>query len=284
MKKNASAILLIVAIFVVDTSAAEENEQNGDRSSNRATPYGTLAYYTLLKESGYPITQFEKPLTELKPGDVGTLIVIAPPVTNNPGQDEFKSLNNWVEAGGLLIIIDRDIRVTFGDIAVNTQQAYSKAVVRPLQPTTYTRGVERVSLSEYATRVKLENREATAHVGDYQGAVVADLKFGNGRVVFLTDPYVVANNGIREADNAMLAVSLLAERPEGRIAFDEYHHGYGVRPARGQSLMSYFQGTPIPWMVWQGVLITALVIYTYSRRFGRPVPLKRERRTTNLEF
>src|SRR5215210_3432661 len=241
MKKNASAILLIVAIFVVDTSAAEENEQNGDRSSNRATPYGALAYYTLLKESGYPITQFEKPLTELKPGDVGTLIVIAQP-------------------------------------------AYSKAVVRPLQPTAYTRGVERVSLSEYATRVKLENREATAHVGDYQGAVVADLKFGNGRVVFLTDPYVVANNGIREADNAMLAVNLLAERPEGRIAFDEYHHGYGVRPARGQSLMSYFQGTPIPWMVWQGVLITALVIYTYSRRFGRPVPLKRERRTTNLEF
>jgi len=32
------------------------------------------------------------------------------------------------------------------------------------------------------------------------------------------------------------------------------------------------------------VLIGALLIYTRGRRFGRPLPLGRERRTTNLEF
>jgi hypothetical protein len=31
-------------------------------------------------------------------------------------------------------------------------------------------------------------------------------------------------------------------------------------------------------------LIAALVAYTFGRRFARPLPLRRERRTTNLEF
>ena len=48
--------------------------------------------------------------------------------------------------------------------------------------------------------------------------------------------------------------------------------------------MSYFRGTPVPWMMAQAGLIAALVVYSFGRRFGRPLPLRRERRTTNLEF
>ena len=48
--------------------------------------------------------------------------------------------------------------------------------------------------------------------------------------------------------------------------------------------MAYFRGTPAPWIMAQVGLIAMVAIYTYGRRFGRPVPLRRERRTTNLEF
>ena len=48
--------------------------------------------------------------------------------------------------------------------------------------------------------------------------------------------------------------------------------------------MSYFRGTPVPWIMAQLGLIACLVVYSYGRRFGRPIPLKQERRTTNLEF
>jgi hypothetical protein len=99
----------------------------------------------------------------------------------------------------------------------------------------------------------------------------------------LTDPYIVANNGISEADNVILAINLLANRPSGRVAFDEYHHGYGASTT-GEGLISYFRGTPVPWMMAQAGLIAALVVYSYGRRFGRPIPLRRESRTTNLEF
>jgi hypothetical protein len=294
MKRNAGAILLIFGIFAlivalnfiffVDTTAAEEDETTGDRSSYLARPYGTLAYYTLLEESGYTVTRFEKPFTELEPNNPSTLVVIAPPESYNPNAEELASLTAWVEAGGLLVIIDREIYgIRFGDTTVYTQRAYSNAYAHPTSESVYTQDVKRVALSDHATRIKLSGPNFTSHIGDSYGAVLSDLRVGSGRVVFLTDPFIVANNGIRQTDNARLAVNLFVERPEGPIAFDEYHHGRGVRTTRG-GLLSYFRGTPLPWMVWQGALIALFAIFTFGRRFARPLPVKRESRTTNLEF
>lgn len=293
MRRNARAILLIAGLFIVlvglnfafflDTRDTEETELTGDRSSYRATPYGTLAFYTLLGESGNRVTRFEKPFTELKHDDPGTLIVIAPPESRNPDEDELIAANKWVEDGGLLVIVDRDIHVRFGNAGVNTERAESASAVRTLQPTPLTRGVQHVELSEHATRIKVDSRSVTYHIGDDQAAVLADTQFGKGRVVLLTDPFIVANNGIERADNVILALNLLAERPSGKIGFDEYHHGYGSSGAGG-GLMAYFRGTPVPWMMAQAGLIAVLAVYSYGRRFGRPIPLRRERRTTNLEF
>lgn len=294
MKRNASAILLIGALFLVlvalnfvffvdKRATGEEDELQADRSSYRSTPYGTLALYTLLEESHYTVTRFEKPFTELKDHEPGTLLVIAPPDNHSPDEKEFEAVTKWVEAGGLLIVIDREIDVSVGDAAISTEHAQQKSAVHPLQPTPFTRGVERVTLSEYATRVTIDSRSATYHIGDDQAAIVADARVGKGRVVLLTDPYVVANNGISQGDNVILALNLLSERPAGTIAFDEYHHGYGASTT-GEGLMSYFRGTPVPWMMVQAALVAVLVVYSRGRRFGRPLPLKRERRTTNLEF
>jgi hypothetical protein len=294
VKSNASAILLLVAlfavlvalnfIFFVDTREVEESEKSADRSSYRTTPYGTHAFYTLLEESNYPVTRLEKPFTGITERDgIGTLVIISLPDTSNPDEEEFQSLNKWVESGGLLIIIDREIRVNFGEASANTQPGNPESSVRPLQPTLYTRGVEYIKTSQYATRVTLDSRAAVYHIGDEQGGLLADTKVGQGRVVLLTDPYVVANNGIKDADNVILALNLFAARPQGKIAFDEYHHGYGSGTTSG-GVMSYFRGTPVPWMMAQAGLIAALVVYTYGQRFARPIPLKQERRTTNLEF
>lgn len=295
MKRNAGAILLTVSIFFVlvalnfiffvDTRSAQENEQEADRSSYRTSAYGTQAFYTLLEESGYEVTRLEKPYTEIKESDqIGTLVLIALPEANNPSPEEFERLSEWVESGKLLIIIDREIHAdNIGDATLNTSSATNKAAVRIFQPTLYTRNVERLKLSDHATRIEINSRFATYHAGDEQGALLADTKVKQGRVLALTDPFLVANNGIKQADNMILALNLFADRPAGKIAFDEYHHGYGARTT-GSGMLAYFNGTPVPWMLAQAALIVALGVYTYGRRFARPVPLKRERRTTNLEF
>lgn len=295
MKLNARAILLTIGIFFalvvlnflffVDTQKARENESNADRSSYRTSPYGTHAFYTLLEESGYDVTRLEKPLSDVIDRDqIGTLVLISPPDETGFDEAEINYLNQWVESGKLLVVIDRDIQISIAsDIDAHTAYAYRKMDVHPLQPTLLTRNVERVRITEYASRVKLDSRSAVYHIGDDQGAILADTKAKEGRVVMLTEPYIVANNGITDADNLVLALNLFAERPPGKIAFDEYHHGHGKHSA-GSGMMAYFRGTPVVWMLAQVALIAALAVYTYGRRFARPVPLKRERRTTNLEF
>jgi hypothetical protein len=293
MRRNTRAILLLAVLFLllvginffffVDNRDLQENEQTGNRSSYRSTPYGTLAFYTLLEESGYPVTRLETPFTTLKGReDISTLVIIAPPPTARFAEEEFESLTDWVEAGNLLIVIDREIEVAVGDVDISTHSGSTQANVRTFQPTVYTRGVNNAAFSGYANRVTVDSHDVTYHMGDDRGAVLADSKAGTGRVVLLTDPFVVANNGIAEGDNVVLALNLFTERNQGRIAFDEYHHGYGVASSGG--VMSYFEGTPVPWMLWQTALIALLIVYSYGRRFARPLPLVRERRTTNLEF
>jgi len=295
MTSNARAILLTIGIFFVlvvlnflffvDTQQARENEYNADRSTYRTSPYGTHAFYTLLEESGYNVTRLEKSVGDITDRDqIGTLVIISPPGETGFDEEEINHLNEWVEAGNLLVVIDRDIQINLpSDLAAHTSYGYQHTNVHLLQPTLLTRNVERVKITEYASRISLNSRSAVYHIGDDQGAILADTKVKAGRVVMLTDPYIVANNGIEAADNLALALNLFAERPAGKIAFDEYHHGYG-RHSTGTGMMAYFRGTPVPWMLAQVVLIAALAVYTYGRRFARPVPLKRERRTTNLEF
>ena len=296
MKRSTTAVLLVLVIFFflvalnflffVDTQTAEENERDSNRSSYRTTPFGTQAFYTLLEESGYPVTRLEKPYDEISDRDnIGTLILIALPDEGGPSQTEFAALNDWVGGGKQLIIIDQAVHLNkeLGDIEADTPFLKPKSEPRPLQPTRYTFGVERLKTGDAASRIRLNSRSAIYHIGDDDGALLADARVKEGRVIFLTDPHIVANNGIKEADNVVLALNLLSERPQGKIAFDEFHHGYGARAA-GEGVLAYFRGTPVPWLFWQGVLIAAVVAYTFGRRFARPLPLRRERRTTNLEF
>ncbi|HEX8071192.1 MAG TPA: DUF4350 domain-containing protein [Pyrinomonadaceae bacterium] len=118
------------------------------------------------------------------------------------------------------------------------------------------------------------------HFADEQGALVADYRYGSGRVVVLSEPFVVANNGIERADNLQLALNLIA--PAGRlVAFDEYHQG---RAATENQLLAYFAGTPVLALAGQALLIALAVVWTRGRRFARPLPAPRADRRSKLEF
>src|SRR5262245_17901450 len=121
------------------------------------------------------------------------------------------------------------------------------------------------------------------HLGDRNGAVLADFRYGQGRIVILSDPFVIANNGIGRGANLTLAINIVRSLGAGsrRFLFDEFHHGY---QSEINPLFEYFRGTPMPWVIFQGGLLAALLIYTYGRRFARPLPLPLPDRHSPLEF
>jgi hypothetical protein len=121
------------------------------------------------------------------------------------------------------------------------------------------------------------------HLGDGDGAVLADFDYGAGRVIFLSDPFLVANNGIARGSNLTLALNLIEALGgrERRIFFDEYHHGYRTE---SNPLLAYFRGTPVPWLMGQGLLLALIIVYSAGRRFARPLPLPQVDRHSPLEF
>jgi hypothetical protein len=113
------------------------------------------------------------------------------------------------------------------------------------------------------------------------GALLVDYAYGRGRVVVLSDPYIVSNAGINRADNLFLASNVVTGGRRGRIAFDEFHQGYG---ATENHLLAYFRGTPILWMFAQVAFVALAVVWTRGRRFARPLPAPRADRRSKLEF
>lgn len=120
-----------------------------------------------------------------------------------------------------------------------------------------------------------------AHLADGGRTLLADFPFGSGRIVFLTDPYIVSNGGISLVDNAQLAINIVAPGGDGITAFDEFHQGYGAGESR---LFAYFAGTPLVAVLWQLAALVGLILFTQSRRFARPLPEVEPNRLSKLEY
>ncbi len=118
------------------------------------------------------------------------------------------------------------------------------------------------------------------HLADGDKNLLVDFPFGSGEIVYLTDPYIVSNGGIGLVDNAQLAINLAASR-DGIVAFDEYHQGYGEG---GKQILTYFAGTPVVAIFLQLLVLAALIFFTQSRRFARPLPEVEPNRLAKLEY
>ncbi len=110
--------------------------------------------------------------------------------------------------------------------------------------------------------------------------LVVEVPFGEGRIVYLSDPYIVSNGGISLVDNAQLAINLVAAG-DGIVAFDEYHQGFGTDSNR---FLQFFAGTPVIAIFLQAAVLIGLVFFSQSRRFARPVPEAEPDRLSKLEY
>ena len=118
------------------------------------------------------------------------------------------------------------------------------------------------------------------HLATLSSPLLIDYPHGRGRIILLSDPYIVTNGGISLKDNLTLATNVLSVA-NGLVAFDEFHQGHG---ATHNEFVSYFEGTPVLAIAGQIVFLVLLMLWTRGRRFARPLPLPQVDRRSSLEF
>lgn len=175
--------------------------------------------------------------------------------------------------------------------------------IKPSMPSVFAGDVNAVQLSKFASDIVLDRSlseygSASASDPDYSAdnsayersgpivhfsgdgrRAVVEARYGSGRVVFVSDPFIVSNGGISSADNAQLAINIV--NTDGIIAFDEYHQGFGTNTNR---FFQFFAGTPLVAIFAQLMLLTGIVFYTKSRRFARPRNEPEPDRRARLEY
>jgi hypothetical protein len=331
-----AAFLLLVliglnAVSYVQQDIEPDNEDAPDRSTFNTGATGTRALYDLLNETGRKVSRWQNEISELADGkNAPETFVVIGTLRREFSDREIEQLLRWVTNGGRLVVIDRDPESRLISTTANwfvlsdsstgkwygvdpsdpKQMTEKTPAAKPIIPSVFTKGINAVQPSRFASSLKVESMDDGAadtpdgtatsknqppplagvdtpaldapviYLSNGDKYFLADFPYGSGRIAFLTDPYIVANGGITLVDNAQLAINLLAA-DEGMIAFDEFHHGYGANQSR---LVEYFSGTPVVAIFSQLVLIVGAIFISQSRRFARALPAENKSRLAKLEY
>jgi hypothetical protein len=255
-------LALVVATALVVAPAGADLPELSVRST---APTGGRALALWLESLGYGVEEAtDEPFAI--PEGAAALFVLEP----ESGFDAaaVDRVTDWVDGGGRLFIAasspgPRRLLDRFGFSLRFAGDRQAEAV--PVQPLFLAAPVERLVVDAWDS---LEAREGLAPwlaTGDR--VYLGSRRYGRGSVTVLSATYPLSNAGLAVADNAALVLNVVGQLPAGaRIAFDEYHHGFGQQRATGlwQLLLEHTWG----WAVIYAVALGYAYLWLRGRRFG----------------
>ena len=312
-RKTDYAILAGLAVFatlfilgLIVSGWGEQRAPRGPaiRTTHSAADKGALAVYLLFQRLDMPMVRCERPLFADALADVDVLFVIDPLLRPNKG--EVRAVRRWVEGGGVLVCTleaaealrlvaddDEAIRVIY---LLSSSQRLAEGgdadVPEDRAGLPLAREVRAVRLDSARGDYYFETGDApdpfAPLFADAEGVRIAARKVVAGRMIVLANSSFLANGWIGKADNAVLAANLVAycrRQARGRrVAWDEYHLGYGAGPTGWTAMASMLVTTPAGWAVLAATAGGLLLVFYKARRFGTRRAPRRVRRRSKLEY
>jgi Domain of unknown function (DUF4350) len=272
-------LLLMLLTSVVLAPPAEQN-QSKIPSTYSAQSAGAQAAYRLLSALHYPVRRWQSPPTELNVDNDNILLILAEP-SQPPSANERKALEDFVRNGGHVLFTGGDIQSYFPSGSISQEYAApSWQTFTPNLPSTYTRGVPKITLQPQAYWGKLQSQQLALY-GDKNAPVVVSWRLDEGHISWWAGSTPLTNAGITEENNLQFFLNAVVnwdgDEPY-QIYWDEYFHG------ERSSLWSYVAKTSIAWGALQIAILVAAVLFTFARRSG-PIFIPSElSRLSPLEF
>lgn len=294
---TATGIFLVLSLVLASFSTRQNTDLMLQRPSTFFTdPSGAQALLLVMQQFLPSVQRWRRPLTFLplaqQPDSPSTLIVAGP--VKSISQGEADHLGRWLAGGGQLILLSGNgwpLSHRRGpDDATSTEDARTPNDMDDNQLETllsrYAPPLSWTKVAGYRTRrasgsslpsgdITLRWRQGFARTDNAEviaradtAALAVSIPVDRGRIVAVADPTMVSNGALRRSDNAVWLVSLAAAWGEGKILFDEYHHGFGEKRGTGQLIRAFLM-TPWGSSVLQLSAAALLYLFVYRRRFGR---------------
>jgi hypothetical protein len=291
----ATVIFLVLSAVLASFTTRESSDTIRQRPSTFFTDStGARALLLVMKQLLPSAEQWRRPLQFLalpnRP-DIPTTLIVAGPVLPI-SQSELDYLDRWLSAGGQLILFTgngwptrqrlesanepeetetvADERADDRSVKFLSRYAPSLRWTKPGKAKT-----SESSGPSLSSGLKLRWQRSFAETGDTKVIAVAanealavEISVGQGRIIAIADPTMVNNGALRRSDNSVWLVSLAAGWANGKILFDEYHHGFGDKRSTAE-LTRAFLMTPWGWCALQVAAAGLLYAFAYRRRFGR---------------
>ncbi len=304
-----AAGIFIAVVIAIQSSGHEKNESYFPVFSTTFTDRnGTHALYRLLQGRGFEVEKNYIKFEKIDDYSGGNIVMLAPLEAVLP--ESRQRLLNWVGAGSCLIACQKNGSNFLEETGLNMHEVsntseciagkggFHAAGAGPLsvfaEKMKYVRN-EIPELTEVAGFSGAINGDFTSHFtskgvtgfrplfqSDAGEVLVAYMPYGLGGIYILSNPYVFTNEGLGKDGNAEFVLALFTEvrrRFPGIMVFDEYHHGF-----HADEFLSPLRFEEVRYMLWGLLLTFALLIWSFSRRDRRPLPLIRKKRRSITEF
>jgi Domain of unknown function (DUF4350) len=280
-------LLLLIVATVVFAPNQNEAEGQGIPTTYSTASGGAQAAYLLLGELGYQSDRWEKSPTELPADAEGKILILAGP-TDFPDKKEGEALLAFVRSGGWIVYAGNFpfLFLKSGAVAppsITRISGLPSETFPAIAPSRFTQGTSTITMNASNRWVASDGAQVPLY-GEPQEPVVVTWRLEKGRILWWAAPTPITNSGISRGGNlpfflgCIRAVRPSASPGETTVLWDEYFHGY-----RG-SLWDYFAETPVPWAIFQLVLVAVFVLLAFSRRSGPLYAPAALSRLSPLEF
>jgi hypothetical protein len=270
--------ILVLLVGATAVLSPPEAAPAPDSSSYSPGAGGAKAAYELLGELGYTVQRWAQSLPELPDDAENKVLVLSEPLggASNP---ESEALERFVRRGGRLLFTGPNVHQFLNGAAVKlmppsgaTTQNYQAAAVSPI-----THGAPIITMAA-TVRWAGDNADAAPMYVQNGNIVVVAYKLGEGQVIWWASATPLSNVGISAQGNLNLVLNSLGPQNGTTVLWDEYYHG------ERKTLSSYLAGTPVLWALWQGLIISLILVAAYGRRTGPTRMPVVESRLSPLEF
>jgi hypothetical protein len=242
----------------------------------------------VLRKLGFQPVAVTRPIQNTH--DRGLLILVQPEGQSllpgeepDLGEADVNALLRWVEEGNTLLFgcdqltdLHRQLRLGATTDTTSRSEDVVKAELGEAGP--YTAGIDGLWVEGHHT-VEGDVGLPLWWVGDDPGAVL--VRRGKGRVLVVADPSLLTLRGLRREDNVLFLANVAAlHAHDGRVYFDEFHHGLRT----GGGFWGYLRYHNLQWTLLPILLVVAVAVWRSAVRLGPAVPTPRGEHADAVDY